>query len=364
MAKALGLISGGLDSAIAVRLMLDQGIEVTALHFNTWFSDAKIAHETLGMVPPTVALCHELNVPLICAPQQNDYLEMIKRPPHSYGQNLNPCLDCHNYFLIKARELMLEQGFDFVFTGEVLGQRPMSQTSHHLKFLQTHSGLNDRLLRPLSARLMEETYPEKSGMLDRNKLLAIHGRSRTQQIAFVKERGLRYFSAPGGGCDLTDRNFSVRFVDLLDAAHPALPTYEQTRLLKFGRHFRMADGAKYVVTRSEAENESVFCLAKAAGNIIVKPDGFPGPSVVVDSTGADGFRFGADAVQIAASLMMIYGKPNKPLIAAPQVKAEEPDGTVRGYPLPAQPLFTIESAAAYRIDRENVKVRKTGWQNF
>jgi hypothetical protein len=262
--KAIGLFSGGLDSAIAARLMMDQHIEVIAVTFKTPFAGAEWALKmgrTLG-----------LNVRLIeCC---DDYMEIVKHPRFGYGKNMNPCIDCKIFMLRKARELMEQERASFVFTGEVLGQRPMSQQIGQLKMIERESGLQGYLLRPLSAKFLKPTIPEAKGIVDRDKLLGIRGRGRKEQIALAKRLGFTEFATPAGGCLLTDSCFSARLREALDHDE------EDVELLKLGRHFRTQSGAKIVVGRNEGENKRINEIAGKNDTLIEILD-YPGPTVLL-----------------------------------------------------------------------------------
>jgi tRNA U34 2-thiouridine synthase MnmA/TrmU len=253
--KAIALLSGGLDSTLAVKLILDQGIEVEALNFVTPFCtcnrkgrcEAKRVAEEFGIPWKTIASTEE-------------FFRVIREPKHGYGSGMNPCLDCRILMFSRARERMEEIGAAFVFTGEVLGQRPMSQHRQAMRIIDRESGLEGRLLRPLSAQLLEPTIPEKEGLVDREKLLAIQGRSRKPQMALAEEHGIADYPCPAGGCLLTDPGFARRMRDLVRSR----PDFDlnDVNLLKVGRHFRLSPGAKVVVGRNEEENRRLQILAR------------------------------------------------------------------------------------------------------
>lgn len=280
--KAIGLFSGGLDSAIAARLMMDQGIEVIAVAFKTPFAGAEWALKmgnTLG-----------LDVEVIDC--RDDYMEIVKHPRFGYGKNMNPCIDCKIFMLKKAKGLMESERASFVFTGEVLGQRPMSQQMEQLKLIERESGLEGCLLRPLSAKLLEPTIPELKGIVDREKLLGIKGRRRKEQLELARKFGFTEFATPAGGCSLTDPQFSERLKEALEHGE------EDMELLKVGRHFRTESGAKVVVGRNEEENKRIRELAGEGDRLIEILD-FPGPLVLL--------RNGEDRdVEVAASLALRY----------------------------------------------------------
>ena len=243
--KALVLLSGGLDSMLAVKLLQEQGVEVTGLSFISCFfgaGKAEVAVKQLGIKLKKVDF-------------KIEHLKMTKNPKYGYGKNANPCIDCHSLMLRYAGEL---EGYDFIATGEVLGQRPMSQNKNALTTVAKYSGLNDKLLRPLSAKLLPETEIEKKGLVDRNKLLDISGRSRTRQTELATKYNLKYPS-PAGGCLLTDPNFSERLLEMFKR-WPDCKS-EDIELLKYGRIF-WANKTLIVVGRDKEDNEALEKLAK------------------------------------------------------------------------------------------------------
>ncbi|MDI6781517.1 MAG: 7-cyano-7-deazaguanine synthase [bacterium] len=246
--KAIVLLSGGLDSILAARLMLQQGIEVEAISFATSFcncSQAELSANELGIKLRLIDIFDEI-------------MGIIKHPKHGYGKGINPCIDCHTLMLKKAREYMLGTRASFVATGEVLGQRPMSQHLRAMRLIEKESGLEGLLLRPLSARLLKSTIPEQEGWIDREKLLDISGRSRKPQMALAKELNIKEYSTPAGGCLLTDSMFAKKMRDLL--AHTPDPSWNDVQLLKLGRHFRLSDRLKVVVARNDEENKRLLNL--------------------------------------------------------------------------------------------------------
>lgn len=253
MRKAIGLVSGGLDSWLAVKLILDQGVEVICLNMKTPFCQC----DTDGYCFSDL-VAQEYNLKLIRIFGKEDFLELVKNPAHGYGKNMNPCIDCRIYLLRKARKLMEKEGADFVFSGEVLGERPMSQKINALKLIERESELDGKILRPLSARLLEPTIPEKEGWVDREKLLSIQGRSRKPQIALAHALKIIKYPTPAGGCLLTDENFARRLKDALKHQEFSL---RDVSLLKVGRHFRLPDGSKVITGRNEQENETLMLLS-------------------------------------------------------------------------------------------------------
>jgi tRNA U34 2-thiouridine synthase MnmA/TrmU len=270
MAKAVGLFSAGLDSILAVMLILEQQIEVLGVTFISYFFDNSQQAQTWA---------NRLGIPLKIIRLPGEYLKIVKCPKYGYGRNLNPCIDCHIYMLKKAKLLMEELKADFVFTGEVLNERPMSQNRHALLIIEKESGLNGKLLRPLSAQLLEPTTVEILGIVNRQLLGRISGRSRKPQIELAHKYGIFDFPQPAGGCLLTDSSFSKRLKD-------AFLHYEETErdieLLKIGRHFRLDDAlhTKVIVGRNKQENERLRQLAQT-DDIILEPLYVPGPIVLI-----------------------------------------------------------------------------------
>jgi tRNA-specific 2-thiouridylase len=243
--KAVALFSGGLDSALAVRVIQNQDVEVIAFHVRTPFAGG-------GNVG---ALAGELGVELVIGEAGRDYVELVKNPRHGYGSALNPCVDCHIYMVRRAREVMLARGASFCFTGEVLGQRPMSQRRGQLDIVAREAGLEGKLLRPLSAQLLPPTEAERKGLVDRERLLGFRGRGRKAQLALAEEYGLSGYASPAGGCLLTDRHFAARLADAFAHGEDRREDFE---LLKVGRHFRLPSGAKAAVGRNEGENRALL----------------------------------------------------------------------------------------------------------
>ncbi len=361
MAKAIGLISGGLDSAIAVKLIKDQGIEVLALHIETQFSSERVEHPELGMVPAPQALAFEMGIEYRSIRTGDEYFELIKRPPHGWGSNLNPCLDCHTHFFAIGAKIMREEGFDFVFTGEVMGQRPMSQTREYLRYVERASGLEGYLLRPLSAKVLPETIPEQRGIVDRDRLLGIKGRSRKEQMKLAKQWGLKYYSSPAGGCLLTDRNFSLRLEVLLDELHPNLPTPYDIELLKIGRHFQTKDGARYIVARNNSENSRIIEAAKGAGIYFANPRNFPAPVVALSMRKELSKEELEPISETMATFMMLYGKVEKASGEPVQIVISTPNQEEFSFDLPRAPLFDRQYALSLRVDGEGRKLRRTPW---
>jgi len=265
--RALALFSGGLDSILAVKILQRQGIEVTGLTFVSYFFDSKLAEKA----------AKQLNIKLKTVDISDEHLEIVKKPYYGRGKAMNPCIDCHLLMLKKAKEAAGK--FDFIFTGDVLGERPMSQNKQALDLLERKSDLKNELLRPLSAKLLEPTIPEKEGLVDRDKLLDISGRSRKRQMALAKKWGIKWYPSPGGGCILTDLQFGQRLRELFERWTDAKGN--DVILLKLGRHF-WSNNDKLIVGRNKEENEKIKRL-KQKGDIIIEPKEFPGPTILVRS---------------------------------------------------------------------------------
>ena len=271
--KAVALFSGGLDSALAVYVVKRQGIDITAMHFSSFFSllDAERKDSSVQM------LARQLEVPLIVQAKGPDFLDIIRNPRHGHGKNLNPCIDCRIYTLVKAKALMEEIGASFLVTGEVAGQRPMSQRRDAMRLIDKQSGCAGLVLRPLSAKILPPTLPETEGVIDREQLLGIAGRGRKDQIRLAAEWGITGYPAPAGGCLLTDKNFSRRVRDLL--ADQDEISQAELALLQVGRHVRIRPGLKVVVGRSEHENNLLEEFADTG--LSFYPKDFPGPLTLV-----------------------------------------------------------------------------------
>ena len=266
MSKAIGLMSGGLDSLLAARILWDQGVELLGLSFETPFFGPGTAKRNAV----------HLGIPLRVLEISEEHLQIVMNPPHGYGSAMNPCIDCHALMIRKAGQIMEEEGHDFIFTGEVLNQRPMSQNRQSLQLVAKLSGYSEFLLRPLSAKLLPETRMEQEGIVDRQRMLDIQGRSRKRQLALARSRGLTEYGAPAGGCLLTERGFSVKLRELFERGNFDL---RDVRLLKLGRHFRIGS-VKIVVGKNAEENQRIREMAKAE-DIILSAEHFPGPVALV-----------------------------------------------------------------------------------
>lgn len=255
------MLSGGLDSTLAAKILVDMGIEVEGVNFSTGFCVTEhtrnFKNEEKKPLRPNEALrlAAELKFKLHIIDISKDYLPVVTNPKYGYGANLNPCVDCRIFMFKRMRKLMDDFGAQFMFTGEVLGQRPMSQHREALKTIETDSGLSGLVLRPLSAALLDPTIPEIKGWVDRSKLLDLSGRSRKPQMALAKGLHMEDYPQPAGGCCyLTDPQYTAKLQDVFDHEGKQNLTHEHVLMLKVGRHFRLSDKIKVIVGRNEKEN--------------------------------------------------------------------------------------------------------------
>ncbi|MBC8465683.1 tRNA 4-thiouridine(8) synthase ThiI [bacterium] len=285
--KAVGIVSGGLDSILAVRILSRLNVDVTALHFQMKLHNPlEKAGITQGIDDNLGKksfwhLVTECGAKLEFLEMGRDYLtEVLHNPPHGYGKNVNPCIDCHLWMLKKAREKMIEYEADFVFSGEVLGQRPMSQLLPQLTLIAKQSGLGDRLLRPLSANLLPDTFPVKEGLIDKSQLYNISGRSRQRQMRLASELGMSEYPSSGGGCAFTDPNFSKKVKELWSFEEKENLDWQDYIFLRVGRHLRIDDNLKLIVGRNEREN--IYLERFKKDRIRIEVCDYPGPTVLID----------------------------------------------------------------------------------
>jgi tRNA U34 2-thiouridine synthase MnmA/TrmU len=308
MPKAIALYSGGLDSTLAILVAMRQGIEVTAITFLTHFgcdiSDKSscsknpfAASEKFGF---DVKLCH----------LSDKFIDIVKNPKFGHGKNMNPCIDCRILMLKEAKEFMKMTGADFIITGEVLYQRPMSQRRDTFPKIDREAGLKGYVLRPLSARLLKPTIPEQMGIVNRELLCNFHGRSRKPQMALAKEMGLTEYPAPAGGCLLTDPLYSYRLKELL--THNPSPSVKDINLLRIGRHFRISDNYRIIVGRDENENNTIQSLAEN-DDYLLWVDGFGSPLTIVCANADDNPT--DEDLKLAASICARYSDAKRlPLV--------------------------------------------------
>ncbi len=266
--KAIGLISGGLDSLLAAKVIQNQGIYVLGVCFETPFFGAKGVQKSVK----------SLNIPLITIDISQQYMEMLKNPRYGFGKNMNPCIDCHGLMVREAGKLMKEVDAAFVFTGEVLGQRPMSQRKDALRCVEKLSGIDGYLLRPLSAKLLPPTIPEQEGIVNREQLLDIQGRTRRRQQELAEKWGITNYQSPGGGCMLTKEGFSRKLKELMENK-PDFDTRD-AELLKWGRHFRLPGKTKLIIGRNKIDNEKILQL-RSDTDTILKTAKYPGPVALI-----------------------------------------------------------------------------------
>ncbi len=259
--KAVALISGGLDSMLAAKLLLDQGIHIEGINFYTGFCVEGHTHAIRNKDKNkpkrnnALWVAETLGIKLHIVDIIEQYKDIVLNPKHGYGANLNPCLDCKAFMVKKANEWMQQHGFDFIITGEVIGQRPKSQRRETMPIIAQESGANDRLLRPLCAKLLPQTLPEREGWVDREKLLTINGRSRKKQMALAKKYGISDYAQPAGGCCfLTDAPYSHKLADLWAVRGEKRYDLDDIMLLKVGRHIRPRSHFKLIIGRDEGEN--------------------------------------------------------------------------------------------------------------
>jgi tRNA U34 2-thiouridine synthase MnmA/TrmU len=273
--KAVVLLSGGLDSTLAIQLMLEQGIEVLAVNFVSPFCTCSPRKEGGCHIASEVARKFSIEIRVLS--KGLDYLNIVRNPRFGHGRGMNPCIDCRIFMLRRVAEMLPEVGASFVVTGEVLGQRPMSQHLKALRRIEKESGLEGRILRPLSAQALDPTIPETTGLVDRKKLLSIRGRSRRVQLAEARARGIDLYSCPAGGCLLTDPVIARRLKDLFN--HDGDCTMIDAKLITFGRHFRLHEKLKVIVGRNEGENDRL--MRTASHYPYMELTGRPGPLLLM-----------------------------------------------------------------------------------
>ncbi|MEM2107214.1 MAG: hypothetical protein QXV46_05325 [Candidatus Bathyarchaeia archaeon] len=289
--KAVALFSGGLDSALAVALMLRQGFDVEGIFFTSPFCQCS---GKVGCQP--LDLAKSLGIRLKVVARTEEYIEAVRKPKYGYGRGLNPCIDCRIFMLKEAKKYMDEIGASIIITGEVLGERPMSQNRRALTLIERAAGLEGKVLRPLSAKLLPETEAERKGLVNRDMLLDIKGRSRKRQLMLADELGVRGYSQPAGGCLLTDENFARKLKDLFKNLDRVTP--RDIELLKIGRHFRY-DSNKIIVGRDKNENENLLEL-KTDTEYYFEVPGYGSPVTLLQGPETEG------AIRTAAALTAYY----------------------------------------------------------
>ena len=296
--KAVALLSGGLDSKLAIRILQEQGIDIEALNFRTIFGCCK---------DEASAAAHDLGVRVTVVGTDESYLDIVKRPRYGYGKGINPCVDCRIYLFELARRFMDQVGASFVVSGEVVGQRPMSQKRRDLDIIARDAGLEDLLIRPLSAKLLPPTLPERLGVVDRTRLYSFEGRSRKGLIELAQRFGFQEIPTPSTGCALTEPLFAHKVRDLIELA--PLSRQWDFELLRVGRHFRLDGQTKVVLGKDESQNEQLRLMAaqdRASPCWIVEPENFRGPTALV--TGP----FSQEVLEYASGLILRYTKNHDP----------------------------------------------------
>ncbi len=316
--RALALFSGGLDSLLAMKLLIEQGIEVIGLYFDTGFG-GKAEEEKQAYLK---RVADKIGAKLEIVDIKDQFIqEILFDPKYGYGKNFNPCIDCHANMIRVAKALLPKYDAKFIISGEVVGQRPMSQRFDALKKVESLSTADGLILRPLSAKLLPPTIPEQKGWVDREKLLDIQGRSREVQMRLAKEWGIEEYESPSGGCLLTDQYFSQKLKEHIKYDDF---TSEDADLLKWGRHFRLPDGAKLVVSRNQEENERLKALKLSKYDRFSLP--LPGPISVLSKNAS-----GADK-ELAARIALTYSKAKPDQTYEVQIGQE----TITASPLPSK----------------------------
>jgi len=309
--KVVALLSGGLDSRLAVKMMQKQGFEVTAVAVKTPFCDFDCGRGCGFEIRETA---ENLGVELKTVYLGDDYIEMLKHPKYGFGSGMNPCIDCRAMMFSAGKKVMKEIGAEFIISGEVLGQRPMSQHGSALKTIEKEAGLEGKIVRPLSAALLPPTEPEQSGLIKKEELGMIKGRSRKDQLKMAKEFGIENPPNAGGGCLLTDPKFAIRTKDLF--RHTETPTTNDIDLLKIGRHFRFDQKIKLIVGRNQDENEKLKALA-LGNDMLLETKDHVGPVSLVRGETSENF------VELAANITLRYSDAPKNVAGVVSIKKKD-----------------------------------------
>lgn len=323
--KAVALLSGGLDSNLAIRMVQELGVEVEAIAVKTPFCDFDCG-KGCGHRVQEVAL--ELGIKLKTVYFGEEYLKMLKNPKYGYGSGMNPCIDCRSMMYNAAKEHMEKTGADFIITGEVLGQRPMSQNGNALKIIENETQTNRKIVRPLSFRHLPLTEAESKGLIKREKMGDIKGRSRKAQLQLAKKFDISDPPNAAGGCLLTDPAFSIRIRDLYDHTKEGIPDMNDIELLKIGRHFRLSDNTKLIVGRNKIENEILDSL-KLDDDIIIEASNYVGPTCLVRTKNRSSSSLSSSLpptpsekeIEIAASTALRYSDSPKDKLSNVRIKS-------------------------------------------
>lgn len=331
MTRAIALFSGGLDSILACRVVARQGIEVLAVKFVTPFFD----YDILERPDYSTEIREKYGINVMAVDVSSEYFALLRNPAHGYGKHFNPCLDCKIFMMTKAREMMAAHDAEFLISGEVVGQRPMSQRRDALRVVERDSGCTGILLRPLCAKHLLPTQPEIDGLVDRDRLCNFGGRGRAPQIALAKEMGITDYPSPAGGCVLTDLTVGAR-IKRYYGEHETIRVNDM-RLIQVGRHFVLPDGAWLVMGRGEKENDEVLSLAEKDDLCLTLIDR-PGPSAILRNltTSTD--------LDLATGLVARYGKKG-------------PDGQ----PMPGQVECREGNSVTVRVGTPPDPERAKGW---
>jgi tRNA-specific 2-thiouridylase len=341
--KAVGLLSGGLDSTLAIRVMQEQGVAVTALHFYTGFSyveRSRLAGRDPARDSHTERAAAALGIDLEMIDVSKDYLPLVFDPRYGYGSGMNPCVDCRIFLLRQAKAWMEAQGYHFVFTGEVVGQRPKSQMRPSLHTVERESGLRGYLLRPLSAKLLKPTIPEQQGWVDREKLYGISGRGRKEQIALARQFGITDYAQPSGGCCyLIDRTYSRRLRDFLAYEGVGRLDRTQVQLLAVGRHLRLPSESKAKAIVGRHERENAFLETQGAMGILLTTVDHPGPTTLLPS------RATRQEIETAAQVTASYsdGRFEPVVRVAVRTGGSGPEGVVEILQVEPMPRNKVKS---------------------
>jgi len=334
--KAIALLSGGLDSRLAIKVVKEQGVEVHAVNYVTCFCTCTSRGSCKSEARHA---CEQLDVPLKVFATSKEFIEVVKHPRHGYGKNMNPCIDCRILMFRLAKGYMKEVGASFLITGEVLGQRPMSQRRDAMQLIDREAGVEGLVLRPLSAKHLPMTLPEREGWVDRERLLSIKGRSRKEQISMAESYGIKDYPCAGGGCLLTNEGFADKVRDLL--AHKDADLNDMV-LLKVGRHFRLPHRGKAVVGRDKDENLRILNLARE-GDVIFRPHGkLPLPTALLrdsDSGGRETAWADEEEIAMTADLCVSHSKlRTQPFVEIECHRYESPSETriVRAKAIPRE----------------------------